>query len=68
MTSQLPDVTGVALPWTEESVYLAAEGRRAAPVYLLGTTHVFHIMDVLVSLSVAHHFVEAEFVLSKEDG
>lgn len=37
--------------------------RRAA----LPNTHVFHVMDVLVSLSVTHHFVEAEFVLSKEE-
>lgn len=29
-------------------------------------THVFHQVDVLVSVSVAHHFVETEFILSEE--
>lgn len=33
----------------------------------LPNTYVFYVMNVLVSLSVTHHFVEAEFVLSKEE-
>lgn len=30
-------------------------------------TYIFHIMDVFISLSVAHHFVETEFVFSEEN-
>lgn len=29
-------------------------------------THIFHQVDVLVSVSVAHHFVKTELILSEE--
>lgn len=43
------------------------EGESCLQHALLPPTYIFHVMDVLVSLRVTHHFVEAEFVLSKEE-
>lgn len=36
------------------------------PQIYFKSTYIFHIMNMLVSLSVTHHFVETEFIVSKE--